>query len=75
MTLDPKGSLTFSLGCVLVQASAWPEVFDSFIDFRRYLRTTFGVPVRAEIKANFLLRNGGPLRKLALSEFGAVRCL
>src|SRR5690606_24815536 len=28
----------------------------------------FGVPVRAEIKANYLLHNGGPFRALALSE-------
>lgn len=64
----PQGSRTYSLGCVLIEASAWPQVFDNFIDFRRFLRERFGVPVRAEIKANFLLRNGGAFRQLALSE-------
>jgi hypothetical protein len=38
------------------------------IGFRRHLRSLLGVPVRAEIKANYLLRNGGPFRALALSE-------
>lgn len=46
------------------------------IEFRRHLRQLFGVPVRAEIKANYLLRNGGPFRPLGLSEsarFGIYR--
>lgn len=62
------GSGTYVLACVLVKADEWPETFDSLIAYRRWLRSAFGVPVRAEIKANFLLRNGGPFRPLALSE-------
>lgn len=62
------GSLTYTLGCVLVEAQAWPATFDGLIGFRRHLRSTFGVPVRAEIKANYLLHNGGPFRRLHLSE-------
>jgi hypothetical protein len=65
---DPGGSATFTLGCVVVSADAWPVVFDELIEYRRFLRTSFGIPVRAEIKANYLLRNGGPLRPLGLSE-------
>jgi len=38
------------------------------INYRRYLMERFGFPVRAELKANYLLRNGGPLRPLHLSE-------
>jgi hypothetical protein len=64
----PKGSLTYCLGAVIVEAARWPDTFDDLIDFRRFLRRSFGIPVRAEIKANYLLRNGGPLRPLALSE-------
>ena len=60
--------MTFTLGCVLVEADRWPDVFDEVIDYRRYLRDQFQVPVRAELKANYLLRNGGPLRPLHLSE-------
>ena len=64
----PAGSQTYSLGVVMVEASQWPATFDELIDFRRHLRDRFGIPVRAELKANYLLRNGGPLRPLALSE-------
>jgi hypothetical protein len=60
------GSLTYSLGCVLVDADRWPGAFDSLLDFRRRIKQTFGVPMRAEIKANHLLRNGGDLRALSL---------
>jgi len=60
--------MTYTLGCVLVASDAWPRVFDELIDFRRFLRNTFGVPVRAELKANDLLRNKGAFQQLGLSE-------
>jgi Protein of unknown function (DUF3800) len=41
---------------------------DDVIDFRRFLRVRFRVPVRGEIKANHLLQNRGIFRKLKLSE-------
>ena len=66
--ISKGASLTFTLGCVLIDAERWPDVFDDMIDYRRYLRDRFEIPVRAELKANFLLRNGGPLRPLHLSE-------
>lgn len=62
------GSRTYSLGVVLVESSAWPSVFDDAIDYRRFLRRQFGLPVRAEVKANHLLRNAGAFRPLGLSE-------
>lgn len=61
-------SLTYVLGCVVIESPDWAETFDSVIMFRRYVAASFGVPVRAEIKANHLLRNGGPLRERPLSE-------
>jgi hypothetical protein len=66
--ISKGASLTFTLGCVLIEAERWPDIFDDMIDYRRYLRDRFKIPVRAELKANFLLRNGGPLRPLHLSE-------
>lgn len=62
------GSISYTLGCVLVRSSQWPEVFDALIGYRRFLKTRFGLPARSEIKANHLLRNGGDFRALALSE-------
>lgn len=63
-----RGSRTYALGCVLVESRDWPRVFDEVIEFRRWVKTTFGVPVRAELKANYLLHNGGALRANPLSE-------
>jgi hypothetical protein len=63
---DSGGTVTYTLGCVLVEADLWPAAFDSLLEFRRRLRTTYGVPMRAEIKANYLLRNSGDLRSIAL---------
>ena len=71
-----RGTGTFSLGCILIEAASWPGVFDDVLDFRRFLNSQFGVPVRGEIKANDLLRNKGVFRKLKLSEtarFGIYR--
>lgn len=68
-----NGSITYTLGCVLMDGDAWPETFDRMIQFRRFLRDEFGLPVRAEIKANHLLRNAGAFRSLPLSEEARFR--
>lgn len=62
------GSRTYTIGCLLVRSSQWKDTFDGIIGFRRFLFNEFGLRVRAEIKANYLLRNGGPFRALKLSE-------
>ena len=67
-------SLTYSLGCVLIDADLWPAAFDEMLRFRRRIRDTFGVPMRAEIKANYLLRNSGDLRPVNLGA-GARRVI
>jgi hypothetical protein len=60
------GSLTYTLGCILIDADQWPRAFEEMLTFRRRLKATFGVPVRAEIKANYLLRNRGAFLQLGL---------
>lgn len=59
---DPgtNGSHTYALGCVMVDHEVWLNRFDRLIAFRRHLRRLFGIPIRTEIKANYLMRNGGP---------------
>jgi hypothetical protein len=59
---EAGGSRTYVLACVLVDGDLWPNRFDRLIAFRRHLRELYGIPVRAEIKANYLLRNGGAFR-------------
>jgi hypothetical protein len=63
-----SGSKTYTLGCVMVDAARWPEVFEDFISFRRFIRQNFGVLVRDEIKANYLLRGSGTLKKHNLGD-------
>jgi hypothetical protein len=69
-TGDPSGgaSKSYTLGCVLVGASQWRQALDGLIGYRRFLKARFGLPVRAEIKANHILRNAGAFRELGLSE-------
>ena len=62
-----KGSRSYALGCVVIESDKWATTFDGMIEFRRWVNRTFRVPVRAELKANYLLRNGGPLRARPLS--------
>jgi hypothetical protein len=63
-----SGSETYALACVLVRSSAWGQTFNGLIQFRRFLRERTKLPMRAEIKANYLIRNKGAFRDLALSE-------
>ena len=62
------GSRSYTLGCVLVNADRWPDAFDGFIAFRRFMRTQFGILMRDEIKANYLIRGSGPLTGRNLGE-------
>src|SRR5690349_324858 len=57
----------YVLGCVLVDSDRWSEGFDDLVAFRRRLRDRFSLPVRAEVKANFLIRASGPFRSLDLA--------
>ncbi|MGN6272266.1 MAG: DUF3800 domain-containing protein [Protaetiibacter sp.] len=60
--VSKKGSTPFyALGCVLLDADQWPDAFEKMIEFRRSIKSSFGVPVRAELKANYLIRNSGSL--------------
>ncbi len=65
---DPgRSSRTYTLGCVLVESDTWNASFDSLIAFRRRLNQTYGIPIRSEVKANFLIRNSGTFKNLNLN--------
>jgi hypothetical protein len=69
-----RGSSTsYALGCVMIDGADWARTFDQMIAFRRFVRDRFGIPVRAELKANHLLRNGGVLRSRSLSEMARFK--
>lgn len=69
-TGDPTlsgSSSCFALGCVLVEVDDWPDAFNALLDHRRRLRDTFGVLLRDEIKANYLIRGSGDIARHGLS--------
>lgn len=57
----------YALGAVVVDIDDWPQTFESLVSFRRRLRDKFRVPVRAELKTNYLIRGSGPLTSLKLA--------
>lgn len=61
------GALTFTLGCVLVDVDSWPDAFDAMLNLRRRLRSAYGVTMRSEIKANYLMRSTGDVRRFNLA--------
>jgi Protein of unknown function (DUF3800) len=63
-----SGSRTYTLGCVLIECAQWPDAFDAFLGFRRFLKSNFGIRMRDEIKANYLLHGSGPLGRLNLGD-------
>lgn len=65
--VEQGGSLTYTLGCVLVDSASWPDAFNELLNFRRRIRDRFGIPMRVELKASYLLRNNGPLREFGLA--------
>lgn len=66
---DPaqRGSPAYTLGVVVVRDHEWADAFDALINMRRDLKNTFAIPVRAEVKAAYLVRNEGPLKGARLS--------
>lgn len=61
------GTVTYTLGCVLLKSHDWAASFDEAVAFRRRIKDRFGILMRSELKANFLLRNSGSIRDLGLA--------
>lgn len=59
-------SACYSLGCLLIDADGWSKATAAMVEYRRTLRERYRIPVRAELKANVLIRRSGALRKLKL---------
>jgi len=62
-----RSSRSYTLGCVLVRADNWPDAFKRFVTFRQELREDFQLRLKDEVKANYLLHDGGELGRLHLS--------
>lgn len=62
------GSQAYTLACLLAPADEWVTRLDLLIQLRRDLKGTYGIRLRDEIKANYLLRGRGPLKTLNLGD-------
>lgn len=62
----PGGTQLFVLACILMPADKWVPAFEEVIRWRRGLKNRFGLPVRAEIKANYLVGARGSIASLGL---------
>jgi hypothetical protein len=57
----------FTLSCSLIHDKDWHSALDAIVAYRRYLKANFRIFPRQEIKANYLLHNGGGLQDAGLS--------
>lgn len=57
-------STHYALGSLLLSNGDWLNALDAIITFRRYLRTTYGISMAAELKAQYLLRGHASLGPL-----------
>lgn len=60
-------SSCYGLGCLLMELDSWGASFESTLELRRRLKQSHGLPFRTEVKANYLIRGGGPIRALNLA--------
>ena len=65
--LKEDSSKTYTLGCVMVEASHWGNALEALKNHRRGLKNSFGIQLRREIKSNFLMRGSGDLTTFNLS--------
>jgi hypothetical protein len=59
---------TYTVSVVFVPSSEWVAEFERLLAFRRYLRDTFGVKLRTEMKGSELAKGTGPWVSLALPD-------
>ena len=57
--LDGGSSSGYTLGAVIVRDTDWCGSLEAIIEMRRFIKAKYGVPIREEIKANYLTRNQG----------------
>jgi hypothetical protein len=50
---------TYTVSGLFIHEAEWVPMLESLLRFRRYLRDSFGVRMRAEIKASEMIRGSG----------------
>lgn len=66
--ISKGGTRTFTLGCVLVPLDHWTDRLDLMVECRRQVRELYGVKLRDELKANYLIGSRGPLKDANLGD-------
>lgn len=66
--LQNSPSPFFTLAALIIKDSDWNNVLNVIKNFRRQLRSQYGLLLNYELKANYLLHNKGDLRILSLSK-------
>ncbi len=69
---DNGGSVTYTLGCVLIDAATWTDSLDALIAMRREVKSVYGLRMSQEAKANHLVGVKKVYRELGLGD-GQVR--
>jgi len=67
---DNSPTPAFTVSALVVSDSDWMEALDTLVDFRRWVRDEFGVPMKAEMKATHVRagkREWAPLTRRARS--------
>lgn len=59
LDIERGASPYYCLGIAMVHIDDWEHAHNSLLTLRRQLKADYGIPIRAEIKASNLLRNGG----------------
>ena len=62
--LRPGASPYFALSGVVIHELRWNEYLEQVVDFRKRMRTTFGLLLREEIHAAHFLNRPGPLVRI-----------
>lgn len=59
---------TFTLATIIVDEKDWLSTLDQIVFFRKFLRKRYGLRLHDEIKANYLIHNTGPFKRLKVSD-------
>jgi hypothetical protein len=65
-------STHYALGTIVIPSDRWLEALDAVVAFRRHIRGAYGVPMTAELKAQYLLRGGPGLSALSYKQRSAI---
>jgi len=70
---DGSGTVHYTLSAVVVHDKDWLHTLNQIIAFRKFLQRIYGLKMRDELKASYLIHNSGPIFPLNLSEKSRLR--